>query len=159
MLKKTILILLFISIWTAPSLQAGAEQKKEWVGQFYSEVLNKGNIHLMDNLVAANYQEHEPLPGFQPNRNGLKQFFAMMREAFPDLNNEVQFMVVEGDKVVSYITMTGTHEGDYMGAVATGKVFKIQVIDIIKVVNGKMTEHWGVGDYMTMMEQLGMGSQ
>jgi predicted ester cyclase len=68
-------------------------------------------------------------------------------------------MVAEGDKVVSFITMTGTHKGDYMGVTGTDKIFKIQVIDIIKVVNGQMTEHWGVGDYMTMMEQLGMGAQ
>jgi steroid delta-isomerase-like uncharacterized protein len=159
MLKKTILILLFFSAFTTVTALAGEEQNKEWVKQFYSAVLDNGKVNLLDTLVADNYQEHEPLPGFEPNKKGLKEFFTMMRSAFPDLKNEVHFMVAEGDDVVSYITMSGTHKGMYLGAPGTGKTFRIQVIDIIKVVNGKMTEHWGVGDYLTMMDQLGLASQ
>jgi len=159
MYKKTIFITFILAVCTATIAQAGVEQNKEWVKQFYSEILTNGRVDLVDSLVAENYQEHEPLPGYASNKEGLKDFFIMMRKAFPDLANDVKFMVAEGDKVVSYITMTGTHKGDYMGATGTGKIFKIQVIDIIKVVNGQMTEHWGVGDYMTMMEQLGMGAQ
>ena len=158
MLKKTIFIAVTLTICTTVFAQAGEEQNKEWVNQFYSKILNSGSVDLVDSLVSVNYIEHEPLPGFEPNKRGLKNFFIMMRTAFPDLNNNVKFMVAEGNKVVSYITMTGTHKGDYMGAPGTGKTFKIDVIDIIKVVNGKMTDHWGVGDYMTMMSQLDMDS-
>ena len=68
-------------------------------------------------------------------------------------------MVAEGNRVVSYITMKGTHKGDYMGAAGTGRSFEIKVVDIIKVVNGKMTEHWGVGDYMTMTGQLAISTE
>ena len=132
------------------------KENKEWVSYFYTEVLNKGNFDQIDDLVSKNYREHEPLPGFAPSREGLKQFFIAMRKSFPDLKNSVEFMVVEGDKVVSYITMTGTHKSEYMGAPGSGKTFEIKVIDIIRVVDGKMTEHWGVGDYLTMMEQLGL---
>lgn len=159
MLKKTIFFAIILTICTTVIAHAGEEQNKKWVKQFYSEVLNSGKVDLISSLVAENYQEHEPLPGYEPNREGLKQFFIMMRKAFPDLKNDVKFMVAEGNKVVSYITMTGTHKGDYMGAAGTGKKFNIQVIDIINVVDGKMTEHWGVGDYMTMMSQLGMATQ
>jgi steroid delta-isomerase-like uncharacterized protein len=159
MLKKAILAALITILCSTVSALAGEVQNKEWVSQFYSKVINSGNINLMDSLVAENYQEHEPLPGYQPDKEGLKQFFVMMRKAFPDLKNDVKFMVAEGNKVVSYITMTGTHKGEYMGAAGTGKTFEIQVIDVIQVVNGKMTEHWGVGDYMTMMAQLGLASQ
>jgi len=148
------LIAVFFLIFTTALVQAGEEQNKQWVSQFYTQVLNTGNINLIDSLVAEDYQDHEPLPGYESNRDGLKSFFKMMRKAFPDLHNNVEYMVAEGDKVVSYITMTGTHKGDYMGAAGNGKSFTINVIDIIKVVNGKMTEHWGVGDYMTMMGQL-----
>lgn len=149
MLKKLVIVGLIMAVCGIACTQEKKEHKKKWVRQFYSEVLNKGRINLIDSLVAENYHEHEPLPGYPPNRDGLKQFFIMMRNAFPDLNNDVAFMVIEGDKVVSYVTMTGTHKGKYMGITGTGKSFKIKVIDIIRVVNGKMAEHWGVGDYIT----------
>ncbi|MBI5873756.1 MAG: ester cyclase [Candidatus Omnitrophica bacterium] len=158
MLKKIVVVGLIMALCGTVLAQEKKEDKKQWVRHFYSEVLNKGGFNLIDSLVAENYYEHEPLPGYPPDRDGLKQFFIMMRNAFPDLNNDIEFMIVEGDKVVSYVTMTGTHKGEYMGIAGTGKSFKIKVIDIIRVVNGKMTEHWGAGDYMTMMEQLGINS-
>ena len=127
-----------------------------WIKRFYTEVLNNGNIDLIDELVSKDYVEREPLPGFESNRDGLEQFFKMMRIAFPDLNNNIEFIIVEDDKVVVYVTMTGTHKGEYMGIPATGKKFNIKVIDIVRIVDGKMVEHWGVGDYMTMMQQLGV---
>lgn len=159
MLKRLIFIGLILAICSTAYAQEETADKKQWVKNFYSEVLNKGNVNLINNLVSEKYQEHEHLPGYPPTRDGLKQFFTMMRKAFPDLNNDIEFMVVEGDNVVSYITMTGTHKGEYMGVAGDGKSFKITVIDIITVVNGIMTEHWGVGDYMTMMEQLGLNPQ
>jgi len=135
------------------------ERNKQWVENFYTKVLSGGDIDQINDLVSSGYQDHEPLPGFASNRNGLKQFFSMMRIAFPDLHNEIEFMVAENDKVVSYITMTGTHQGDYMGVPGSNKKFEVKVIDIIRVVNGKMTEHWGVGDWMAMMAQLSIDPQ
>lgn len=155
MLKRIAVIGLVTVLCGTAFAQEKKEDKKQWVRHFYSEVLNKGNIKLIDSLVAENYQEHEPLPGYQPNRDGLKQFFIMMRSAFPDLNNHVEFMVEEGGTVVSYVTMTGTHKGEYMGVLASGKKINVKVIDILRIVDGKIVEHWGVGDYMTMMQQLG----
>ena len=159
MLTKSASIALFITILFSTSARADNGQQAQWANRFYTEVMNAANYDLLDTLVDDGFQEHEPLPGFQPNKEGLKQFFMMMRKAFPDLKSNVEFMVIDDDKIVSYVTMTGTHQGEYFGVKGTGKTFKINVIDIIEVVDGKMTAHWGVGDYLTMMAQLGINAQ
>jgi len=153
MIKKTLVMSVLLTLFS--SAQAQIDNTK-WVKHFYNEVLNNGNLELIDNLVSDTYQEHEPLPGFESNKEGLREFFAMMLNAFPDLHNKIEFTVTQGDKVVSYITLSGTHKDTYMGVPATGNEFEMTVVDIIKVVDGKMTDHWGVGDYMTMMVQLGI---
>ena len=124
--------------------------------KFYSEVVNKGNLDLIDDLFAEDFVEHEAFPGLEPSRDGVRQFFAMMRAAFPDLKFDVEFMMSDGDKVMAYVTMSGTQKGEFMGMPATGKKFMTKTIDIIRFSDGKAVEHWGVTDAMTMMEQLGL---
>lgn len=131
------------------------DQNKALTQKFYDEVANKGNMAAADELLAEDFVDHEPFPGIGPGRDGCKQFFSMMRETFPDLNFDTKFMVAEGDKVVIYLTMSGTQKGEFMGMPASGKKFSINTIDIIRIADGKAVEHWGVTDGMTMMQQLG----
>ncbi len=123
--------------------------------RFYAEVANKGNLDVVDEIMAANFVEHEAFPGLSADRAGVKGFFAMMRKAFPDLNFTVDFYMADGDKVAAYLTMSGTHKGEFMGMAGTGKKINVRVIDIVRFENGKAVEHWGVSDAMAMMEQLG----
>ncbi len=91
--------------------------------------------------------EHEDLGELPKNAEGVKQFFAMIRSAFPDLNATMEDIISEGDKVVVRGTWTGTHKGEFMGISPTGNSVSFQVIDILRIVNGRITEHWGVSDY------------
>ena len=79
-----------------------------------------------------------------------------MREAFPDLTATVDEQVAEGDKVVSRVTMTGTHEGEFMGMPATGKSFTIPGVSIWEVRGGQLISEWVSWDSMGMMQQLGV---
>jgi steroid delta-isomerase-like uncharacterized protein len=79
----------------------------------------------------------------------------MLRSAFPDFKATIEDILADGDKVVIRMTWTGTHKDEFMGIPATGKRMSIGVIDIIRVANGKGTEHWGQMDAMGMMQQLG----
>lgn len=121
--------------------------------RFYAEI-SKGNMGIIDELVADNFVEREVAPGLPADKEGLKAWFAMMRTAFPNLTFDVEFFVAEGDKVAAYVTINGTHQGEFMGMAATGKTISVKAIDIVRVKNGKAVEHWGVTDQMTMMEQL-----
>jgi len=138
------------------ALAAGDEEKNtSTMKRFYDEVVNQGNLKLIDELVAAEFVEHEELPGMKPGREGLKEFFTMFRAAFPDLQFQINDLVAKGDKVWAYITIRGTHNGQFMDMAATGKKIEIKGFDLIRLANGKAVEHWGLTDTMTMMQQLG----
>ena len=76
--------------------------------------------------------------------------------AFPDLRMEPEDVLASGDKVVARTRGTGTHRGEFMGIPASGKSIDVELIDIMRFgEDGLVTEHWGVFDALTMMQQLG----
>jgi predicted ester cyclase len=82
--------------------------------------------------------------------------FARLYRAFPDLHITVEDLIEEGDKVVERDTVTGTHQGEYMGLPPTGKSVAYNEIFIMRFVNGRIAEIWGVVDVFSQMKQLGM---
>ena len=133
------------------------EQNKAVFRQMVEEIFNKGNISLFDEIVAPDFIEHEELPpGIPEGREGAKVLFTQLRSAFPDFNAEIEDLIADGDRVVVRMRWTGTHQGDFMGIPATGKSISIEVIDIVRIADGKFVEHWGIMDNMGMMQQLGV---
>jgi steroid delta-isomerase-like uncharacterized protein len=132
------------------------EQDKALIRRFIEELFNQGNLSLADEILAPNFVEHEQLPPGIPNdREGVKVLTGMLRSAFPDFKATIEDLLADGDKVVIRMTWSGTQKGEFMGIPATGKRMSIGVIDIIRIANGKATEHWGQMDAMGMMQQLG----
>lgn len=131
------------------------EANSALVKKFYAEVVNKGNVDLLDEILAENFIEHETMPGQEPGREGVKQFFETFRTAFPDLKFDVERLIAKDDNVVAYLTISGTNKGEFMGMPATGKKINMKAIDIIRIKDGKVVEHWGVTDNLAMMQQLG----
>jgi steroid delta-isomerase-like uncharacterized protein len=127
---------------------------KSLVRDFYDAV-GAGNLSVIDELVADDFVDREEFPGLEPNKEGVKQFFAMLRSAFPDLRMEVREMLADDDLVSVRVIATGTHEGDFMGMSSSGRRIEVQVFDILRIRDGQVTEHWGLMDAMTMMQQLG----
>lgn len=101
--------------------------------RLYREALNTGNLDLIDELVDENVVEHEELPGIAPDREGVKQFFGMIHEAFDGFHIDVEDMIVEGDKGVARGTMRGKHIGEFMGIPAAEKQIEVLVVDIFPV--------------------------
>jgi steroid delta-isomerase-like uncharacterized protein len=127
-----------------------AKQRRVW-----EEAFNKGNMSVADETIAANYAYHGLMGMEAKGPEGFKQMVTMFRTAFPDLHVAVEDMIAEGEKVVSYYTMTGTHKGELMGIAPTGKKVKFQGIVIVRWVGGKEVEAKGVDDMLAMMQQLG----
>lgn len=120
------------------------------------DLINAHDVDGIDGVMAADFVEHEEMPGLAPGRDGVKEFFAMYIAAFPDLRFEPEDMLSSGDKVVTRARATGTHEGDFMGMPPTGKHMDVQLIDIVRFGDdGLAHEHWGVFDALAMMHQLG----
>jgi steroid delta-isomerase-like uncharacterized protein len=127
---------------------------KDLIPRIYSE-MSAGNLDALDELLADDLVEHEETPGLEPTKEGVKQFFAMFLAAFPDLSMKADQLISEGDIVCARATMTGTHNGEFMGIPATGKPVEVKMIDIVRVRDGQAVEHWGLTDSMALMQQLG----
>ena len=120
------------------------------------EVINNDKFELIDELYATDYVEHTPQPGVPPTREGFKQTAMALKKAFPDLRYTIDDVVDGGDKIVHRLTASGTMKADFLGMPATGKHATWTEIHIGRVVNGRLTEHWGVIDQLSMLIQLGV---
>ena len=132
------------------------ETNKAIARHFGEEVFNKGNTGAIDQLMASNFIEHNVLPpGLPSGREGVKAMMTMLHGAFPDFHATVDDIVAEGDRVVVRSTWDGTQKGEFLGIPASGKHFTIPVIDIMRIGDSKVMEHWSVIDRLGMIEQLG----
>ena len=132
------------------------DENKALVRRFYEEI-DKGNIEVLDELVAEDYADHNPppLPGLAPGREGLKQAFKIFWDATPGYHH-IEDQIAEGDKVVTRLTSYGKHEGDLPGAPKTGNDMKITSITIHRIANGKLVEKWSEKDVFGLLRQIGV---
>lgn len=119
------------------------------------DIWSEGNLDKVDTIVAEDYASHSRLPGVTPDREGLKQWMAGVRVAFPDVHFTVEHQVAEGDFVVTRWSATGTHKGEMMGFAPTGKKSKVTGINITRYENGKSVEAWGEWDALGMVQSMG----
>jgi predicted ester cyclase len=132
-----------------------ADDNKATVQRFL-ERATKGDLSVVDETFDPAFVDHEAMPGVPPTREGVKQTFKILLKAYPDMKLNVLHLVAEGDYVVVHHQTTGTNTGEFMGMPATGKAVKFDEMHLVRFANGKMIEHWGVEDAMTMMQQLGL---
>ena len=126
--------------------------------RLYEEVFNAGNLEAIDEIVADDFVEHEELPpGIPQGKGAPPALVTTMRAAFPDFHAAVEEMLEDGNKVITRVRFSGTHQGEFMGIPPTGKRFDIPVIDIVEFRDGKGIAHWGLMDQAGMMQQLGVG--
>ena len=126
----------------------------------FHDAVNSGDAELIakaiDEVVEPDVLIRTPLTVQATGAQALKEVFARLHRAFPDLHVTVEDVVAEGDKVVSRNSVTGTHQGDYMGLPATGRPVAYNEIFIFRFVDGRIAETWGVVDVLEQMKQLGM---
>src|SRR5215207_1201478 len=135
-----------------------AEENKAVVRREMEELFNHtGNLDVADEIIAPNYVSYEPTSGETRGIEGAKQFAATYREAFPDLENTIEDMVAEGDKVVVRFRARGTHQGETEAfGPPTDKRMEITGITIKRLSEGKIVEAWTNFDALGMMQQLGL---
>jgi steroid delta-isomerase-like uncharacterized protein len=125
------------------------------VRRFIEEYQTNGDESVAEEILAEDFVDHNPFGPFAPDREGVKQRFAVLRAAFPDLRAEIKDQVSQGDKVVTRQTFHGTNTGEFMGMPPTGKKVSFDVIDILRLRDGQFTDHWNVVDALGLMQQLG----
>lgn len=126
----------------------------ETVQSFYDTVFRAGDIEAASLMMADDFVDHAPWPGHAPTRAGFQEGTIEMRAAFPDLAVEPVKMVQEDDRVAVVVRISGTHNGEFMGHKGTGRTFEVDGVDILRVRDGRLCEHWGVTDAAQMLAQL-----
>ncbi len=121
-----------------------------------AECVNTGDLDALDEVVDAEAIDHDPAPDQGRGPQGFKDFFGTLRAAFPDLELAPVTVVADDDHVAMAYTITGTHEGEFMGIAATGKRISARGCEIVKFRDAKVIERWGSSDEMGIMTQLGM---
>lgn len=132
------------------------EDHKALIRRFYREI-DEGNLDAMDELIAEDYQDHHPppVPGLPPGRAGTKQAFQTFWRSTPG-KHEILDQIAEGDKVVTRLRARGRFVEGFAGIPPTGGDLDVTAIAIHRIENGKLVEHWGEVDSLTVMQQFGV---
>ena len=132
-----------------------SEAAKAVVRRNTDEVQSKGNFDLFEELFADDFVDHTPQPGGTPDKSGVRRLYHALRAAFPDFHATIHWQAAEGDVVTTFKTYHGTHRGSFLGIPATDREIQFETVDAMRVQNGKITEHWGVENLFSVMQQLG----
>lgn len=120
------------------------------------EVQGKGDWAVFDELWADDAVDHTPQPGVGADKASVLMLYKGLRSAFPDFRPEIDWQVAADNLVTTYKTYYGTHQGEFLGIAPTGTKISFISVDAIRVVDGKITEHWGAGTLLDLFQQLGV---
>jgi steroid delta-isomerase-like uncharacterized protein len=134
---------------------SSVEDNKAVIRHYLEEAWNQKNLGILDQLTASNYARYISGQASPLDREGQKQRIASFHQGLPDVHLTLEDLVAEGDRVVFRISLRGTHTGTLMGVPPTGKQVTISAIDIARLADGKIVEHWGQMDTFGLLQQLG----
>ncbi|HKQ02266.1 MAG TPA: ester cyclase [Actinomycetes bacterium] len=129
---------------------------KALVTEFIDAVFTNGDLNAVDRYLSPGFVNHDPFPGFAPDREGMRQTAQVFRQAFPDWHSAQEAHIAEGDLVTERFTARGTHQGEIMGIPPTGTAVTLAGINIFRVQDGKLVERWGRTDDLGFLQQLGI---
>jgi steroid delta-isomerase-like uncharacterized protein len=125
----------------------------------FAEGVNSGNFDIFDEVVAPDVVDHDPAPEQGPGPEGFKEMFRTMRSAFPDLQVRPEHMTATDEDVALAYTITGTHEGEFLGLAPTGRKVTARGVQIGRFEDGRLVERWGSSDQLAILQQLGAEPQ
>jgi steroid delta-isomerase-like uncharacterized protein len=133
------------------------EENKDFFRHYIEVIFNEGAHDRLAEFVASDAVDHDPLPGTEglPILEGLAAFLDMRRQAFPDFKYTIEDVMAEDDKVFGRLTMHGTHTGAFLGIPASGVPVEMKVMTLVRLQDGKVAEHWGRPDMVSLLRQIG----
>lgn len=117
------------------------EENKKAVRRVFEEIMNKGNLQVVDELVTDDYKVIDP-PGIPPGKAGFVALVNMYRTGAPDLKMTIEDLIAEGDQVAARWVATGTHTGEMMGMPPTGRKVTFRAISWFLLKNGRIAVEW-----------------
>jgi steroid delta-isomerase-like uncharacterized protein len=132
-----------------------AEENKAIIQQWV-QTWNTANVAGIGQLVTSDYVRHDPNTPEVRGPEAETQLVSMYLRAFPDLHFTVEDLIAAGDKVVARLTARGTQQGELFGVPPTGTQVALSVIEIYRLVGGRIAEQWVTMDALGLMQQLGV---
>ena len=137
------------------TMNSQVEQNKAVVLRFNKEFIEQGNMKSFKELVSDQVINHAAPAGTPSGPESMRYFIMeVLRKGFPDIKVEILDQVADGDRVCSRKVLRGTHAGEFMGLAPTNKKITFNVIDIIRIENGKYAEHWGISNIPEVLKTL-----
>lgn len=128
---------------------------KAIVRRFNKEFIEEGNMDSFNELISPDFINRTAPPGAPVGPEGVVYFFNhLLKPSFTNFTVQIHDQVAEGDKVTNRKTFHATHTADFFGVPASGKKVVMDVIDIIRLKDGKFVEHWGILDMQGLMAQI-----
>ena len=128
------------------------EKNKAVARRYQLEVWGKGNLDLIDELVAPDFVDHSLPATMDPSFAGARQAVQGALDAFPDGQWAVEDLIAEGEKVVIRWKMQATHEHEFRGIAPGGKPVTVTGITILRMVDGKIVERWVNWDSLALRQ-------
>ena len=125
------------------------------VRRFYEDIVATGDLARVAEFIGPDYLDHNA-PGAGRGPEVLRAHMAAMRRTFPDFTLVVEDMIVEADRVATRVAGHGTHRGEWMNIKPTGKAIQLKGINIDRVADGRIVEHWGEANTVGMLIQMGV---
>lgn len=143
----------------APLVARTAAAAAQTVAEQFAATLGAHDIDAFAALFAEDYVNHQvsaaaPPPAGVSAKAASVGFFAARLKALPDLAVRIEAMVAQDDRVAASFVYEGAHQGVYFGVAPTGRRLRFTSCDIFRVANGKIAEHWGMGDIAGVLAQL-----
>ncbi len=132
-----------------------SEENKKIVRR-YQEIYNDNDLEALGEVLSKDLRTPKIMPGIPTGIEGAKAAHRIMLAGFPDYQTRIDDLFAEGDKVAARITMSGTNTGTFMGIPPTGRQVSFTGIYIARIANGKIVEHWGEEDGVSLLQQLGV---
>ena len=131
------------------------EKNKLLVRRYIEEVVNTGNVDEIARFISPDYIVPQDETGQDNGIEGAKRHIIGVRQTYPDLHLTVEQQIAEGDWVVTRATARGTHLGNWLGMKPTGKAIEIAVVNIDRVVEGRIVEHGGAANLLEALLEIG----
>jgi len=122
-------------------------------------IFESGNVDELEKIYDKDIKEHTPDLNFPSDKKGIEYFKEQMRtyyKAFPTCTFDIKEIFVKGDKAISYVTVKGKNTGEFNGMPPTNKEVTLDMCEMFRFKNGKISEHWQIMDNLSFMLQLGL---
>ncbi len=130
-----------------------ADNNKKIIGAFAESVFVKKDLSAVDRYMRSDYIQHNPL--VKQGASGFKEFFSAWFASVPDWRYSLKKIVAHESEVWVYGTYAGTLEKEWLGVSASGQKYAFDAVDIFRLEEGKLAEHWDVMDIYGLFKQLG----